>query len=142
MRYFIFITVALLFFSSLGRAERLEESIPYKLAFLHTKALNPESVLLNKKLTPDSATLTEFQWLLQGLKNRCINPETAIADTIMETWQQIQKRKGRITLLELTRDLSQTAHNTTLFETAKVNFRMTTSYWLAKQYSNKIKDKK
>ena len=58
----------------------------------HTRIIDPESALLNQAVQPSRATITEFYWIMESLRNRCINPENAIADTILETWQMVRSK--------------------------------------------------
>ena len=119
-----------LFFGAVvGYAEDLKETIPYKLAILHIRYTDPEAALPDKSVEPSSALVSEFQWILEGLRNRCINPETAIADSIVETWQYVRAKGYGIPLLEIARQLSQVARNRILFGEQRVNFRMITAYW-------------
>ncbi len=115
----------------------LEDTIAYKIAILHIRAERAEEMLLKNSLEPPSAVVSEFQWILDTLKQRCINPETAIADTIVETWTALRPYDPDRTLLEVARALSLTARNTVLFGVEKVNFRMTSKYWLARELSGK-----
>ena len=132
----------LLFLSSLAllRAEDLSEDFAYKLAVIHTQTADPENALLSETVAPSEAVVTEFHWIMETLKNRCLNPETAIADTIIATWQKAKKIGYNKSLLELSRELSITARNYKLFGEEKVNFRMTSSYWL-KQLADRTKTK-
>ena len=130
-----------LFCSHFSFAEDIKETISYKLAVLHSKDLDPDSALFNQPIEPSRAVISEFHWILEGLKNRCINPENAIADTIVETWKFVKSQGYKATLLDISRQLSQTARNHVLFGDEKVNFRMTTAYWI-KQFQNETRTKK
>ena len=120
-----------------------KDTIAYKLAILHTKAEHPENELLGKSYQPQASTVAEFQWILDSLKTRCINPETAIADTIVENWNLLNKapnkQKKSLSLLETARELLNTARNTRLFGTDKVNFRMTSQHWLKNKLGVNLK---
>ena len=111
-----------------------QDNLAYKLAVLHTKAEEPEKVLLNKPIEPSRAILSEFEWILQSLHNRCLDPETTIANTIIETWYITKKRGSKLSLLEVARALSQMTQNTNLFGRDKVSFRLTSKYWLTKHF--------
>ena len=135
-----FVMVLLVF--SFAYAQEVEDTIAYKLSVIHTKAIDPESALLNQSVQPSRATISEFYWIMESLRNRCINPENAIADTIVETWKMVRSQGYAVSLLEIARQLSQTARNHYLFGDEKVNFRMTTAYWVKQfQLQKKIKDK-
>ena len=131
-----------LLFSLSGFADT-KDTIAYKLAILYTQAEHPENELLGKPNKPQAATVAEFQWLLDSLETRCLNPETAIADTIVENWTLLNKvlnNQGKsLSLLETARELLTTARNTKLFGTAKVNFRMTSQYWLKNKLGAQLK---
>jgi len=109
-----------------------EESFAYKLAVLYVKNQNPEKVLLEGDIEPAPSIIYEFQWILDSMKNRCINNEETIAATIVEIWHKAQVHKD-INILETARTLSLNAKNTVLFGTKKVNFRLTSHYWLVQQ---------
>ena len=111
-------------------AEEAQDKLEYKLAVLNAKAEDPQSALLNAAVEPNEAMVSEFHWILDGLKNRCLNPETTIADTMVQIWQTVKGRGARLSLLETARELSQTARNRVLFGDERVNFRMTSAYWL------------
>lgn len=119
-------------------AQSGKESIAYKLAILYTREGKPEDALLNKPAMPAAAVVSEFQWILDSLKIRCLNPETAIADTIVENWTAVNKNGGKpIGLLETARELATTTKNINLFGKGKVNFRMTSNYWLKQKLAGK-----
>jgi len=124
---------AALVFTS-GAFADTKDTIAYKLAILHTKAEHPENELLGKPYRPQASTVAEFQWILDSLETRCLNPETALADTIVENWtlhnKAFSKQGKSLSLLETARELLTTARNTRVFGTEKVNFRMTSQYWL------------
>ena len=134
----IFLLMIFIFSASVSWAQGAEDTIAYKLAVIHTKATDPESVLLKQSVQPSRVIITEFYWIMESLSNRCLNPEKAIADTIIETWQMVKEKGYDISLLEIARQLSQTARNRFLFGDEKVNFRMTTAYWV-KQFQSQIK---
>jgi hypothetical protein len=120
-----------------------EDTIAYKLATLNIKAENPENQLLGKPRKPEAAMVSEFQWILDTLKNRCLNPETAIADTLVETWttaNQLLNPQGKsLSLLDTSRQLLAVTRNTKIFGTKKVNFRMTSRYWLQQKFGDQFK---
>ncbi|MDP2654519.1 MAG: hypothetical protein Q8Q08_10900 [Candidatus Omnitrophota bacterium] len=127
----VFTTALILLAASPRPAVALNEnSIAYKLAVLEARAQNPEKVLMRQRIKPADAAVMEFQWILDNMKSRCLNPESAIADTIVETWQVLTQKEQKISLLQTARELSSYAQNTRLFGTGKVNFRMTSRYWL------------
>jgi len=112
-------------------------NIPYKLAILHMQSLDPLNSYLGKTEEPSDALVAEMKWILDTLKHRCLNPEVAIADTIVETWTSMQQNGYEMSLLEVARELSKFSRNMVLFGKDKVNFRMTSRYWLL----NKLYDK-
>jgi hypothetical protein len=124
---------------SAAQAQDVKSTIAYKLAAMHTKNLTPFKSFINKDIEPPSSLVSEFQWIMDELKARCINPENAVADTIVETWMTFRKVSPAVSLLDTARELSKNAKNTTLFGNEKVNFRMTSKYWLAQQLGGKKK---
>ena len=107
-----------------------EETFAYKLALLYTRHLNPEEAIVNPSLVPERAILTEFQWLMDSLKNRCLDSENAIANTAIQTWQYLKKHGRKFTLLDILRSLNKSSQETTLFGTGKVNFRAVANRWI------------
>ncbi|MFH1360125.1 MAG: hypothetical protein ABIJ41_03705 [Candidatus Omnitrophota bacterium] len=134
LNLFICIWLCIFCHAPLSRAQEVQDTIAYKLAKIHTANENIQDVFLKNKIEPAPAIIAEFQWILSSLRNRCFNPENAIADTIMEAWQ-IMRNWGYtdMTLLDIARDLSQVANNKVLFGFGKVNFRTTTNFWLSQQ---------
>ena len=122
-------------------AEDIKDTIAYKLSILHTKDQDPEAAMMNQAIEPSRATLTEFHWIVEALKNRCKNSETEIADSIVQTWQYVKSKGYAISLLDIARDLSASARNKLLFGDQKVDFRRTTSYWIA-QFQAQTKNPK
>ena len=130
----LFLLFLLAFLVSSSVAAGLDDRAPYKLALLHTKNEDPESVLLKRKIEPSGAVISEFEWILQSLRNRCLETEDSLAGTIVETWYVTKQRSARISLLEIARALSQMSQNTNLFGRGKVSFRAVSKYWLAKHF--------
>lgn len=126
------ICVLFLLFPSVAWSLDMTDTIAYKLAGMHTKNLNPGPKMMGYALKPSDAIVSEFQWILGRLKTRCLNPESALADTIVITWQTAKGRGSDLTLLDVARELSRTAQNTKLFGAGKVNFVMTSQYWTVK----------
>ena len=114
-----------------------KDSIAYKLAMMHEREEKPEDFLLKKTIEPPSALVAEFQWIMDSLKTRCLNPETAIADTIVESWSALKATDRPLSLLETARELASIAKNTNRFGNQKVNFRMTSQYWIKEQMAKK-----
>lgn len=133
MRFFLIFILTLTVFlgvvSSRGTV-LAQESLAYQMALLHTKALNPGNRILKNEVQPTPAMISEFQWILDTLENRCLNPEQTIADTIVKTWLALRNNRKPMPLLTVARELSRTARNTRKFGPYKVNFRMTSQYWL------------
>ena len=131
--------VYLLFCASPLHAQ--QNFLAYNMALIHTQNLNPEKVFLKKNIKPEQALISEFQWILDSLEPRCLNPERTIADTIVETWIVVKSNNLPLTLLEVARELSHTAKNTNAFGVAKVNFRMTSQFWLTNTLARQITNK-
>ena len=134
LRLKILFTVFFIGFSVSSVMAEVEDTFAYKLAVLHIKNEYPQKVLLEGKIEPPTSVIYEFQWILDGMKNRCNNTEEEIASTIVNTWVSVRPHKD-INILETARALSLTARNQSLFGTEKVNFRLTSKYWLAQQIS-------
>ncbi len=135
MRYHLTIflfNISLIFLSLSGQtsAANILDSIAYKLAAMHTTALEPSQALLKKSIKPPDATVSEFKWIIESLRSRCFNTEIAIADTIVQSWKTATSQGYSLTLLDTARQLLEMTHNTNLFGTAKVNFVATSKYWL------------
>lgn len=86
-----------------GPARAASESYGYQLALIDARAQNPQNVLLNKKITPTSANIREFEWILETLRNRCRNSPEATIRTLVEMWRITQRRGYNVTLLEFSR---------------------------------------
>lgn len=113
-----------------------DKTIAYKLAVIHTRGKISTDVRQSRPAKPAQSVIAEFDLLLSSLQNRCTNPETTIADTMVETWQ-ILKQNGRNTsLLETAHQLNAAARNTVLFGYNKVNFRLTSKVWLTAILAN------
>ena len=128
--------LCLTIFSTSARAEDLTEAIVCKLASLHSQGVNPMVA------TPDRATIVQFYGILQALKERCTNTETDIADTIVETWKLFQSNGYKLTLLDVTQQLTTTAMNKVVFGDDKVDFRTTSGYWISQSPLGKILQEK
>ena len=113
-----------------SRAQDGPEDFSYKLALIHLKAADPENALLNPSVEPSESIVAEFHWIMETLQNNCLNPEIAIADTLIETWQKAKNIGYTGSLLEISRELSANARNYKLAGDQKVNFRMTSAHWL------------
>ena len=131
MNVYLFIFV-LLFLSQndFSIAQEVSQRFSYKLAVIHMRAVNPENSLLNSSLEPSGGLVAEFHWIMETLQNNCINPEVALADTLVETWQKAKNIGYTGSLLEISRELSVDARNYKLAGGQKVNFRMTSAHWL------------
>ena len=126
------IALLLLFTTSVLLAADVEDTIYYKLAFFHTKDLDPGCSFLKGPVEPDKATIAEFKWILGTLKNRCFESKNSIANTLMEAWHITKSWENqKISLLELARILTRVAGNRLLFGQSKVSFRATTNFWLS-----------
>ncbi len=110
-------------------AEELQDKFGYKLAVIHTQALQPPGVAVHP--TPSRDVITKFLTLLEILKARCTNSETEIADTIVATWKLMQKKGYSLTLLQTAQELANTALNQVLFGDEKVDFKTTTAFWIS-----------
>jgi hypothetical protein len=111
-------------------AEPPEKQIAYKLAILHVRYLEGVQSFSSQNQTPSPAVISEFQWIMESLKNICLNPEQSIADTIMETWGSLRTQGYQVTILETARELLKVTKSAALKDKGKVNFRMTSQYWL------------
>ena len=133
-KIFLYSVLALLipclFFIQKSFGKDGEETFAYKLALFHTRDSNPEEALINSSLMPERATVTEFQWLMDSLKNRCRNSEQAIADTLLQVWQYLKKRGLRHSLLDISRSLNKFSQDRTLFGAGKVDFRTVANRWI------------
>jgi hypothetical protein len=112
-----------------------DNPIAYKLAVLHTRG-GIKNVPQSGPVKPSQSVIAEFELLLKDLHNRCTNPDTTIADTMVETWQILQQSGRKISLLDTARQLSAATRNTALFGASKINFRMTSKVWLTAILSN------
>ena len=133
----IFIS-ALLFQNEFSFGQDVPQDFPYKLAVIHMEAADPENALFNPSAEPKENIVAEFHWIMETLQNNCLNPETAIADTLIETWQKARNIGYTGSLLEISRELSADARNYKLLSDQKVNFRMTSAHWL-NQLQNRMK---
>ncbi len=86
------------------------ESYGYQLALIDARASNPKSVLLNKKISPSSAAVREFEWVLETLRSRCHNSQDTIVTTLVGSWRILERRGYNVTLLEFSRQLSDFAN--------------------------------
>ncbi|MCC6759470.1 MAG: hypothetical protein IT395_07600 [Candidatus Omnitrophica bacterium] len=86
------------------------ESYGYQMALIDARANNPKSVLLNKKISPSSAAIREFEWVLETLRSRCHNSQDAIVTTLVGSWRIVERRGYDVTLLEFSRQLSDFAN--------------------------------
>ena len=112
-----------------------DNPIAYKLAILHTRG-DILDVQQSKPAQPSQAIIAEFELLLKDLRTRCTNPETTIADTMVETWQILKQNGRKTSLLDTARQLNAAARNTALFGYNKINFRMTSKVWLTATLAN------
>ena len=94
------------FLCSVAPAFAITESYGYQLALIDARASNPRSVLLNKKISPSSAAVREFEWVLETLRSRCNNSQDAIVTGMVGSWRMVQRRGYDLTLLEFSRQLS------------------------------------
>lgn len=109
-----------------------ENNTAYQLALLHTKAVNPEKVFLDGSIRPKDSTVAEFQWLLDSIKNRCVNSEESIVHTLISAWKLLQGRGYDMTLLETFRALTKNAQNKSLYGAKKVDFEKASGYWTSR----------
>ncbi len=84
----------------------VDNSYGYQLALLNERAQNPQKVLMQKKITPASASIREFEWILETLRNRCQNPQNVIIPSLVESWRLVQRRGYNVTLLQFSRQIS------------------------------------
>jgi len=88
----------------------ISDSYGYQLALMDARASNPQNVLLNKKITPSNASVREFEWVLETLRNRCRNSPDTVVKTMVEMWRVTQRRGYSVTLLEFGRQSSDLAN--------------------------------
>ncbi len=138
--FFIIFVLPFFFQNELSIAQDAPQDFSYKLAVIHMKAVDPENALLNPSLEPSESIVAEFHWIMETLQNNCINPQVALADTLIETWQKAKNIGYSGSLLEISRELSADARNYKLAGDEKVNFRMTSAYWL-EQLQTRMKTK-
>lgn len=98
-------TLTLLVLPSL-QATAADPSYGYQLALLNERAQNPQKVLMQKKISPSSASVREFEWILETLRNRCYNSQNEIVSVLVNAWRAVQRRGYDITLLEMSRQIS------------------------------------
>ncbi len=106
------------------------------MALMHYRAEHAQEALLKKDLEPPQSIISEFQWILDTLKHRSLNSDKEIADTIVFSWMKIKNQDRQWTLLKTARALALNARNMALFGRQKVDFRITSQYWLAQELSN------
>ena len=110
-------------------AQEAEETVAYKLAFMHARDIHPDGMLASAEIIPDRATVSEFQWILETLRIRCINSEKDIATIIVGAWRLVKNRGYEKTLLEIARALTTHTNSPIKFGSRKVNFRMAAGLW-------------
>ncbi|HOW36278.1 MAG TPA: hypothetical protein PL155_07685 [Candidatus Omnitrophota bacterium] len=113
-------------------AENQENTAAYKLAAFHTRTLDPHEAL-TRSVTPASALIYEFEGIFSSLKNRCLNSEDDIADTIVRAWQLMQARGYDLSVLQIAHALATNARDVSLFGPGKVNFRKTSGWWTSQR---------
>ena len=133
-----FLTLTILFASSIVGGEEPQQTIPYQLAAMHMRMIDPETALLDNNLEPSRAVLAEFEWIMGTLEIRCSEPNAVIADSIVKTWRRSQQEGLELTLLDVARQLASLANNFGLMDPEKINFRKLANYWV-KEYLLKIK---
>ncbi len=127
----IFFMLCCLWTPIVSVAQDNAKTYAYRLSLMHSRYLYPEEAMLDEFLEPPRSTIAEFEWILQTLKNRCVNSEKEIADNIVEAWRITRQWDHlSLTLLDTARQLMLTTKNINLFGPHKINFRSTTSYWL------------
>jgi len=136
--YSFFRLIVITFFLawSVNSHAELEDTFAYKMALMHYRSEHAEEALLKKSLEPPQAIISEFQWILDTVKHRSLNTETEIADAIVTAWMKIRVGNPQWTLLKTARALSLNARNVRLFGREKVDFQITSQYWLTQQLTN------
>ena len=138
LSFFIKIFLCLLLLTSgiLGKAAATDQvTMGYQLAVLEEQALNPENVLLRKKIIPDNATIREFEWILETLRNKCNNPDDELVGILVKTWRSVQQRGYHLTLLQYSRELasfSNIAYQS--YKNQKVDFQKVAFKWIKEKY--------
>ena len=110
-------------------AGETHHEIAYKLASVHTHALNPDKALFNSDAAPNNETVSQFEWLMDSMRNRCVNSDQQIVTTLMSAWNLVRSRGYNISLLETLQALTTNALNKNLFGFQKVDFEKTSGYW-------------
>ena len=128
--FLILFVLPFFFQNEFSIAQDVPRNFSYKLAVIDLKASDPGNALLNPSVKPTESSVAEFHWIMETLQNNCRNPETAIADTLIETWRKAKNIGYPGSLLEISRELSADARNYRLAGDQKVNFRMTSAHWL------------
>ena len=128
-----FLISALLLGSWLTSPSFGDETLAYQLAVLQTRAQNPENDILKRTIPPQQSEINEFQWILDSLQNRCVEPEQAIANTMIDTWHTLRNNKFSLSLLDVARELLRNARDTRKFGMDKVHFYLTSQYWLSQK---------
>lgn len=113
-------------------AENQEDTVAYKLASFYTRTLDSHAAL-TRSVEPTSASVLEFEWVLGNLKNRCLNSEEDIADTIIQAWQLMQERGYDLSVLEIAHALATNAGDVSRFGPGKVDFRKTSGWWTSQR---------
>ena len=114
----------------MAEAASSKESVSYRLAALHTKSIDPIKALTSGSVDPSSATLREFDWIMDTLKDHCKNPEAAIGEIVVETWRQLQRNGSKQSLLDVARKLNWVVKNSGFYGKTKVNFEVVSRYLL------------
>lgn len=97
--------ISLLSFAPIA-AFAAEFSYGYQLALLDERAQNPQKVLLQQKLAPANATIREFEWILETLRNRCLDPQNVIVTDLVKAWRTVQRNGHKVTLLQFSRQIA------------------------------------
>ncbi len=104
--FLVQLLLAILILTMPLKAFASEVSYGYQLALLDERSKNPQKVLMKKKLNPSDATVREFEWILETLRNRCRNPQSVIITTLVDSWRIVERRGYNVTLLEFSRRMT------------------------------------
>ena len=122
--------MALLILSASTVTGEGKSSVAYQLATLHTKSLDPIKALTSPSLNPSPAILREFEWIMATLKDHCLDRESAIGQTVVETWRHLQRNGDQQSLLDVARKLAWVVKNSGFYGKKKVNFSVISQYVL------------
>lgn len=112
-----------------------EDSVGYQLALIQERARYPEKQLTGQEIRLDNATVREFEWILETLANRCLNPPKDLPVILVTSWRITQRRGYKEELLEFCREVARYAAVASQeHRNQKVNLETITLKWLKVKY--------